>query len=160
MCPGGQTALSPSEMLQKSLWIKSEKKVEAGKPGAKGQSDLGSQLLAWITGATGFVTRVPGERGVSVESGLEAGAWRGPWGWGPGLTSMRKSPIRSPARHATPPSSTDSRYCSAGKAGVGVNSSMGVCAADGRSRRGRRGEGGEAEQGMGLRPKSQRLHRS
>ena len=42
---------------------------------------------------------------------------------------MRKSPVRSPACHATPPSSTDSRYCSAGKAGVGVNSSMGVSAA-------------------------------
>lgn len=49
------------------------------------------------------------------------------------LTSMRKSPVLSPACHATPPSSTDSRYCSAGKAGVGVNSSMGVSAA----RRGR-----------------------
>lgn len=44
------------------------------------------------------------------------------------LTSMRKSPLRSPARQATPPSSTDSRYCRAGKAGVGVNSSMGVSA--------------------------------
>lgn len=76
----------------------------------------------------------------------------------PGLTSMRKSPIRSPARHATPPSSTDSRYCSAGKAGVGVNSSMGVCAADGEEPAGSEGRGGEAEQGMGLRPKSQRTH--
>lgn len=44
------------------------------------------------------------------------------------LTSMRKSPVLSPACHATPPSSTDSRYCRAGKAGVGVNSSMGVSA--------------------------------
>ncbi len=43
-------------------------------------------------------------------------------------TSMRKSPVLSPACHATPPSSTDSRYCNAGKAGVGVNSSMGVSA--------------------------------
>lgn len=68
-----------------------------------------------------------------------------------GLTSMRKSPIRSPARHATPPSSTDSRYCSAGKAGVGVNSSMGVCAADGEEpagseRRGWRGRAGDGAQ--------------
>lgn len=46
-----------------------------------------------------------------------------------GLTSMRKSPVRSPALQATPSTSTDSRYCSAGKAGVGVNSSMGVSAA-------------------------------
>lgn len=45
-------------------------------------------------------------------------------------TSIRKSPILSPALQATPPSSTDSRYCRAGKAGVGVNSSMGVWAAD------------------------------
>lgn len=67
------------------------------------------------------------------------------------LTSMRKSPMRSPARQATPPSSTDSRYCSAGKAGVGVNSSMGVCAADGEEPARPEGEGG-AEQGMGLRP--------
>lgn len=64
---------------------------------------------------------------------------------------MRKSPIRSPARHATPPSSTDSRYCSAGKAGVGVNSSMGVCAADGEEsagseRRGWRGRAGDGAQ--------------
>lgn len=43
-----------------------------------------------------------------------------------GNTSMRKSPILRPALHATPPSSTDSRYCRAGNAGVGVNSSMGV----------------------------------
>lgn len=43
---------------------------------------------------------------------------------------MRKSPILRPALQATPPSSTDSRYCSAGNAGVGVNSSMGVWAAD------------------------------
>lgn len=42
------------------------------------------------------------------------------------LTSMRKSPILRPALQATPPSSTDSRYCSAGNAGVGVNSSIGV----------------------------------
>lgn len=42
---------------------------------------------------------------------------------------MRKSPVRSPALQATPSTSTDSRYCSAGKAGVGVNSSMGVSAA-------------------------------
>lgn len=48
-----------------------------------------------------------------------------------GLTSMRKSPVRSPALQATPSTSTDSRYCSAGKAGVGVNSSMGVSAAGG-----------------------------
>lgn len=41
-------------------------------------------------------------------------------------TSIRKSPILRPALQATPPSSTDSRYCRAGKAGVGVNSSMGV----------------------------------
>lgn len=47
------------------------------------------------------------------------------------LTSMRKSPVRSPALQATPSTSTDSRYCSAGKAGVGVNSSMGVSAAGG-----------------------------
>lgn len=107
-----------------------------------------------------FCHQGPRERAVSVEGVLEVSPWEGPWGWGSGLTSIRKSPIRSPARHATPPSSTDSRYCSAGKAGVGVNSSMGVCAADGRSRRGRRGGGGEAEQGMGLRPKSQRPHRS
>lgn len=52
------------------------------------------------------------------------------------LTSMRKSPVLSPACHATPPSSTDSRYCSAGKAGVGVNSSMGVSAAWGDHRGG------------------------
>lgn len=45
-------------------------------------------------------------------------------------TSIRKSPILSPALQATPPSSTDSRYCRAGKAGVGVNSSMGVWATD------------------------------
>lgn len=44
------------------------------------------------------------------------------------LTSMRKSPVLKPAFHATPPSSTDSRYCKAGNAGVGVNSSMGVSA--------------------------------
>lgn len=44
------------------------------------------------------------------------------------LTSMRKSPVLSPALHATPSRSTDSRYCRAGKAGVGVNSSMGVSA--------------------------------
>lgn len=50
------------------------------------------------------------------------------------LTSMRKSPVRSPALQATPSTSTDSRYCSAGKAGVGVNSSMGVSAAGGRGR--------------------------
>lgn len=49
---------------------------------------------------------------------------------GAALTSMRKSPVLSPACHATPPSSTDSRYCRAGKAGVGVNSSMGVSAAE------------------------------
>lgn len=42
---------------------------------------------------------------------------------------MRKSPVRSPALQATPSTSTDSRYWSAGKAGVGVNSSMGVSAA-------------------------------
>lgn len=41
---------------------------------------------------------------------------------------MRKSPVLSPALQATPSTSTDSRYCSAGKAGVGVNSSMGVSA--------------------------------
>lgn len=45
---------------------------------------------------------------------------------------MRKSPILRPALQATPPSSTDSKYCSAGNAGVGVNSSMGVWAAEGR----------------------------
>lgn len=50
-----------------------------------------------------------------------------------GLTSIRKSPIRRPDRHATPPSSTDSRYCRAGKAGVGLNSSTGVWAGDHRS---------------------------
>lgn len=44
------------------------------------------------------------------------------------LTSIRKSPVLRPACHATPPSSTDSKYCRAGKAGVGVNSSMGVSA--------------------------------
>lgn len=44
------------------------------------------------------------------------------------FTSMRKSPILRPALQATPPSSTDSRYCRAGNAGVGVNSSMGVWA--------------------------------
>lgn len=43
-------------------------------------------------------------------------------------TSMRKSPVRSPALHATPPWSTDSRYWRAGNAGVGANSSMGVSA--------------------------------
>lgn len=43
-------------------------------------------------------------------------------------TSIKKSPVLSPACHATPPSSTDSRYCRAGNAGVGVNSSMGVSA--------------------------------
>lgn len=48
---------------------------------------------------------------------------------GSGLTSSRKSPVRSPALQATPSTSTDSRYCSAGKAGVGVNSSIGVSAA-------------------------------
>lgn len=48
------------------------------------------------------------------------------------FTSMRKSPILRPALQATPPSSTDSRYCSAGNAGVGVNSSMGVWAAEQR----------------------------
>ena len=36
--------------------------------------------------------------------------------------------MRSPALQATPSTSTDSRYWSAGKAGVGVNSSMGVSA--------------------------------
>lgn len=41
---------------------------------------------------------------------------------------MRKSPVRSPALQATPPWSTDSRYCRAGNAGVGANSSMGVSA--------------------------------
>lgn len=41
---------------------------------------------------------------------------------------MRKSPVLNPALHATPSRSTDSRYCRAGKAGVGVNSSMGVSA--------------------------------
>lgn len=59
-----------------------------------------------------------------------------------GPTSIRKSPVRSPACHATPPSSTDSRYCRAGKAGVGVNSSMGVSAGKARAPRhkpGRRG---------------------
>lgn len=66
-----------------------------------------------------------------------------------GLTSMRKSPIRSPARHATPPSSTDSRYCSAGKAGVGVNSSMGVCAADGEEPAGSEGRGWRGRAGDG-----------
>lgn len=54
------------------------------------------------------------------------------------LTSMRKSPVRSPALQATPSTSTDSRYCSAGKAGVGVNSSMGVSAAERGGRLGRR----------------------
>lgn len=48
---------------------------------------------------------------------------------------MRKSPIRRPDRHATPPSSTDSRYCRAGKAGVGLNSSTGVWAGDHNHRR-------------------------
>ena len=43
-------------------------------------------------------------------------------------TSIKKSPVLSPACQATPPSSTDSRYCKAGNAGVGVNSSMGVSA--------------------------------
>ena len=57
-------------------------------------------------------------------------------------TSMRKSPILRPALQATPPSSTDSRYCSAGKAGVGVNSSIGVWA-KGRERAG--GREGEKE---------------
>lgn len=52
------------------------------------------------------------------------------------VTSMRKSPILRPALHATPPSSTDSRYCSAGNAGVGVNSSMGVWAVDDNKTRG------------------------
>lgn len=47
-----------------------------------------------------------------------------------GSTSIRKSPILRPALQATPPSSTDSRYCRAGKAGVGVNSSIGVWAGD------------------------------
>lgn len=41
---------------------------------------------------------------------------------------MRKSPVLRPALQATPSTSTDSRYCSAGKAGVGVNSSIGVSA--------------------------------
>lgn len=50
------------------------------------------------------------------------------FGNGAALTSIRKSPVLSPACHATPPSSTDSKYCRAGKAGVGVNSSMGVSA--------------------------------
>ena len=45
-------------------------------------------------------------------------------------TLMRKSPVLRPAIHATPPSSTDSRYCSAGNAGVGLNSSIGVSAMD------------------------------
>lgn len=45
-------------------------------------------------------------------------------------TSIKKSPVLSPACHATPPSSTDSRYCRAGNAGVGVNSSMGVSAGE------------------------------
>lgn len=44
------------------------------------------------------------------------------------LTSIRKSPVLSPAFHATPSTSTDSRYCKAGNAGVGVNSSIGVSA--------------------------------
>lgn len=43
-------------------------------------------------------------------------------------TSIKKSPVLRPACHATPPSSTDSKYCKAGKAGVGVNSSIGVSA--------------------------------
>lgn len=86
--------------------------------------------------------------------GRAQGPWKmgqrlGLWGWGPGLTSMRKSPIRSPARHATPPSSTDSRYCSAGKAGVGVNSSMGVCAADGEEPAGSEGRGWRGRAGDG-----------
>lgn len=51
-------------------------------------------------------------------------------------TSIKKSPVLSPACHATPPSSTDSRYCRAGNAGVGVNSSMGVSAGkEGRTAR-------------------------
>lgn len=87
---------------------------------------------------------------VSVAGGPGAGSWEKPLGgWGPGLTSMRKSPIRSPARHATPPSSTDSRYCSAGKAGVGVNSSMGVCAADGEEPAGSEGRGWRGRAGDG-----------
>ncbi|KAG7276737.1 hypothetical protein CRUP_030354, partial [Coryphaenoides rupestris] len=45
------------------------------------------------------------------------------------VTSMRKSPVLRPALQATPSTSTDSRYCSAGNAGVGVNSSIGVSAA-------------------------------
>lgn len=51
----------------------------------------------------------------------------------PRPTSIRKSPVLSPACQATPPSSTDSRYCRAGKAGVGVNSSMGVSAGKART---------------------------
>ena len=87
---------------------------------------------------------------VSVAGGPGTGSREKPLGgWGPGLTSMRKSPIRSPARHATPPSSTDSRYCSAGKAGVGVNSSMGVCAADGEEPAGSEGRGWRGRAGDG-----------
>jgi hypothetical protein len=44
------------------------------------------------------------------------------------VTSMRKSPVLSPALQATPSTSTDSRYWRAGNAGVGVNSSIGVSA--------------------------------
>lgn len=43
-------------------------------------------------------------------------------------TSMRKSPVLRPVLQATPSTSTDSKYCRAGNAGVGVNSSMGVSA--------------------------------
>lgn len=41
---------------------------------------------------------------------------------------MRKSPVLRPALQATPSTSTDSRYCRAGNAGVGANSSIGVSA--------------------------------
>lgn len=51
----------------------------------------------------------------------------------PRPTSIRKSPVLRPACQATPPSSTDSRYCRAGNAGVGVNSSMGVSAGKART---------------------------
>ena len=58
--------------------------------------------------------------------------------------------MRSPALQATPSTSTDSRYWSAGKAGVGVNSSIGVSAVGrgGGDQLGRR-QGGPPVPGLG-----------
>lgn len=131
---------APFEILQRGLRIKSMKKAEAGQPGAKGEAGPGQPGPGVDPKGPRDLSPGPqGREGCLGQVRQGPGPGEAPGAGGPGLTSMRKSPMRNPARHATPPSSTDSRYCRAGKAGVGVNSSMGVCAADGRSRRGRRG---------------------